>query len=75
MIKQRKLKHKENFGKRFYRNINEFDVRRPKKKTKKEKEKFKSFLLNSIRDSNRKLLETFLVKSSTFIEAFVRKYS
>ena len=72
MIKQRKLKHKENFHKRFHRNIHEFVVRRPKKKT---KQKFKSFLLNSIRDINRKLLETFLVKSSAFIEALVQKNS
>ena len=74
MIKQRKLKHKKNFDKRFHRNIHEFAVSRPQKK-KKKKEKFKSFLLTSIRDINRKLLEPFLVKSSAFIEAFVRRYS
>ena len=73
MIKQRKLKYKKNFDKRFHRNIHEFAVSRPQKK--KKKEKFKSFLLTSIRDINRKLLEPFLVKSSAFIEAFVRRYS
>ena len=67
MIKQRKLKHKKNFDKRFHRNIYEFPVSKPQKK----KKKFKAFLLTSIRDINRKLLETFLVKSS----AFVQKYS
>ena len=48
MIKQRKLKYKKNFDKRFHRNIHEFAVSRPQKK------KFKSFLLTSIRDINRK---------------------
>ena len=71
MIKQRKLKHKKNFDKRFHRNIYEFAVCRPQKK---KKEKFKSFLLNSIRNINRKLLEPFLVKPSAFIEAFGRRY-
>ena len=86
MIKQRKLKHKKNFDKGFHRNNHEFAVSRPQKKKqkkknkkqtnkKKEEEKFKSFLLTSIRDINRKLLEPFLVKSSAFIEAFVRIYS
>ena len=51
MIKQRKLKYKKNFGKRFHRNSHEFAVSRPQKK---KKEKFKSFLLTSIRDINRK---------------------
>ena len=48
MIKQGKLKYKKNFDKRFHRNIHEFAVSRPQKK------KFKSFLLTSIRDINRK---------------------
>ena len=41
MIKQRKLKHKKNFDKRFHRNIHEFAVSRPQKKkqTKKTKKK------------------------------------
>ena len=73
MIKKRKLKQKKNFDKRFHRNIREFAVSRPLKK--KRKEKFKSFLLISIRDINRNLLEPFLLKSSAFIEAFVRRYS
>ena len=53
MIKQRKLKYKKNFDKRFHRNIHKFDVSRPKKKqqnktkqkqtkTKKKKKKKKS---------------------------------
>ena len=50
MIKQRKLKYKKNFDKRFHRNIHEFGVSRPQEK----KEKFKSFLATSIRDVNRK---------------------
>ena len=77
MIKQRKLKHKKNFDKRFHRNIHEFAVSRSqkKKRKKRKKEKFKSFLLTSVRDINRKLLEPFLVKSSAFIEAFVGRYS
>ena len=38
MIKQRKLKYKKNFVKRFYRNIHEFAVNIPqKKKIKKER--------------------------------------
>ena len=79
MITQRKLKHKKNFDKRFHRNIHEFAVSRPqgkkKKKKKRKREKFKSFLLTSIKDFNRKLLEPFLVKLSAIIEAFVRRYS
>ena len=50
MIEQRKLKYKKNFDKRFHRNIHEFAVYRPQKK----KKKFKSFLLTSITDINRK---------------------
>ena len=42
MIKQRKLKYKKNFDKRFHRNIHEFAVSRP---IKKKKEKFESFWL------------------------------
>ena len=79
MIKQRKLKHKKNFDKKFHRNIHEFSVSRLQKKRKKKKErkkeKFKSFSPTSIRHINRKLLEPFLVKPSAFIEAFVRRYS
>ena len=77
MKKQRKLKHKRNFDKRFHRNIQEFAISRPQKKKRKKtrKEMFKSFLLTSIRDINRKILEPFLVNSSAFIEAFVRRYS
>ena len=67
MIKQRKLKYKKNFDKRFHRNIHEFAVSRPQKK--------KSFLVVSIRDINRRLLEPLLVKSSAFIEALARRYS
>ena len=51
MIKQRKLKYKKNFDKRIHRNIHEFAVTRPQKK---KKEKFKSLLLTSIRDINKK---------------------
>ena len=55
MIKQRKLKYKKNFDKRFHRNFHEFTISRPQKnKENKKKEKFKSFLLTSIRDINRK---------------------
>ena len=39
MIKQRKLKYKKNFVKRFYRNIHEFAVNIPQKKKKKERKK------------------------------------
>ena len=35
MIKQRKIKYKKNFNKRFHRNIHEFAVSRPQKKKKK----------------------------------------
>ena len=34
MIKQRKLKYKKNFDKRFHRNIDECGVSRPQKKKK-----------------------------------------
>ena len=51
MIKQKKLKYKKIFDKRFHRNIHESAVSRPQNK---KKEKFKSFLLTSIRDINRK---------------------
>ena len=51
MIKQRKLKYKKNFDKRFHRNIHEFAVSRPQKEKKKG---LNSFLLTSIRNINRK---------------------
>ena len=41
MIKQRKLKHKKNFDKRFHKIIHEFAVSRHQKKTKKNKKKKK----------------------------------
>ena len=37
MIKQRKLKYKKNFDKRFHINIHEFAVSRPQKKKKERK--------------------------------------
>ena len=40
MIKQRKLKYKKNFDKRFHRNIHEFGVSIPQKKKKKSSNTF-----------------------------------
>ena len=51
MIKQRKLKYKKNFDKRFHRNIHEFAVSRP---IKKKERKIRILLVTSIRDINRK---------------------
>ena len=46
--RQRKLKYKKNFNKRFHRNIHEFTVSRPQKT-----EKYETFLIINIRDINR----------------------
>ena len=62
MIKQRKLKHKKNFDKRFHTNIHEFAVSRPQKK----KKESPSPLLETLTDINRKRMEPFLVKSQCF---------
>ena len=43
MIKQRKLKYKKNFVKRFYRNIHEFAVNIPQKKKKERKKSSNPF--------------------------------
>ena len=42
MIKQRKLKYKKNFDKRFLKNIHEFAVSRPQKKQKSKKKNKKT---------------------------------
>ena len=45
MIKQRKLKHKKNFDKRFHRNIHEFAVSRPQKKKKRKRNMKQQFII------------------------------
>ena len=69
MIKQRKLKYKKNFDKRFHWNINEFAVSRTQKNNnnkKKNREKFRSFLLISLETLTGKAIGTVFSEIQCF---------